>query len=209
MTTAQGTGFPEPTSEGFADQFAAQRSSLHRWQRMKVAKHVALSITATTVMPLFLAPISTADPSTHLRSEIDVARSDAGCPPFQSDPFLNDVSHNIAEQTDEYVRHAARFFPPAADTGDAALMRVLRESGSKIVKARLVAGYGDPNTGGPGDNESKGIKGAVVEGLAYGVFSDCGYTKYGFSAINDDSSQGWPSTAPRTYTVTTVIVAAD
>jgi hypothetical protein len=97
---------------------------------------------------------------------------------------------------------------PDATTGDADLMRALRESGSAIVKAKLLEGYGDPDTGGPGDNEAKAIKATVVEGLAFEVFPDCTYTKYGFSAINEDSSQGWPSTAPRPYTVTAVIVAA-
>ena len=172
---------------------------------MKLMKLAALSIAATAVLTIFLAPISVADPTANLQSELDAARSESGCPPFQLDPLLNDISHNAAQQNDEYVRGAARFLPPTTDKD---LMRVLREADSKIIKAKLITGYGDPRTGGPGDNESKAIKGAVVEGLAYGVFSDCTYTKYGFSAINDDSSQGWPSTAPRTYSVTSVVVAA-
>jgi hypothetical protein len=172
---------------------------------MKLIKRVALSITATSILTIFLAPISMADPTAHLKSEIDAARSESGCPPFQLDPLLDDVSHTIARETDEYVRHTARSFPA---TGDADLLRVLRESGSTIVKARLLEGYGDPNMGGPGDNEAKAVKATVVEGLAFGVFPDCTYTKYGFSGINDDSSQGWPSTAPRPYTVTALVVAA-
>jgi hypothetical protein len=172
---------------------------------MKLMKSAAVSVTATAVLTIFVAPISIADPIQHLKSEIDAARSQAGCPPFQSDPLLNDVSHTTARQTDEYVRHTSRFLPT---TGDADLMRELRESGSRIVNAKLVEGYGDPNTGGPGDNEAKAITATVVEGSSYGVFADCRYTKYGFSAINDDSSQGWPSTAPRPYTVTAVVVAA-
>jgi hypothetical protein len=172
---------------------------------MKLMKCVALSVTATVLLTIFLSPISMADPTTHLKSKIDAARSESGCPTFQLDPLLNDVSQTIARQTDEYVRHAARFFP---GTGDADLMRVLRESGSRIVKAKLVEGYGDPDMGGPGDNEAKAIKATVVEGLAFGVFPDCTYTKYGFSAINDDSSQGSPSTPPKHYTVTALVVAA-
>jgi hypothetical protein len=177
---------------------------------MRITQRVALSITVTAILTIFLAPISMADPTTRLKSEIDAARSASGCPPFQLDTLLNDVSHNIARNTDEYVRHTSSFMPasPNAPSGDADLMRILRESGSRIVKAKLIEGYGDPNTGGPGDNEAKAIKATVMEGSAFGVFPDCAYTKYGFSAINDDGSQGWPSTAPRQYTVTALVVAA-
>jgi hypothetical protein len=173
-------------------------------------KRVALSIAATANLMIFLAPVSVADPTAHLQSEIDAARIESGCPAFQLDPLLNDVSNNIDRETDEYVRHTARSMPtsPDATTGDADLMRVLRESGSAITKAKLLAGYGDPDTGGPGDNEAKAIKATILEGLAFEIFTDCTYTKYGLSVINDDSSQGWPSTAPRPYAVTALIVAA-
>ncbi len=186
------------------------RSSARSRMVTKLMKRLALSIAATAILAIFLAPMSMADPTTNLQSEIDTARSESGCQAFQLDPLLNDVSQNIARESDEYVRHTARSMPtsPDATTGDADLMRLLRESGSAIVKAKLLEGYGDPDTGGPGDNEAKAIKATVVEGLSFGVFPDCTYTKYGFSAINDDSSQGWPSTAPRPYTVTALVVAA-
>jgi hypothetical protein len=83
----------------------------------------------------------------------------------------------------------------------------MRESGYSAAKARLLIGYGDYRTGGTGDNEAKAIRGTVLEGLGFEALPDCTYTKYGVSAINDDSSQGWPSTAPRTYTVTAVVLA--
>jgi hypothetical protein len=105
---------------------------------------------------------------------------------------------------DDYVRHTARFLPT---TSDSDLLRVMRESGYNTAKAKLLAGYGDYRTGGTGDNEAKAIKGTVLEGLGFEALPDCTYTKYGVSAINDDSSQGWPSTAPRTYTVTAVVLA--
>jgi hypothetical protein len=84
----------------------------------------------------------------------------------------------------------------------------MREAGYNTNKARLLLGYGDYRVGGAGDNEAKAVKATVLQGLGFGTLSDCSYTKYGLSAINDDSSQGWPSTAPRTYTVTAVVVAA-
>lgn len=123
---------------------------------------------------------------------------------MQLDPTLSDVSQRTASETDDYIRHTARFLPI---TGDTDVVRVLRESGYNTVKAKLLLGYADYRTGGTGDNEAKAIKGAVLEGQAFEVFPDCVYKKYGVSAINDDSNQGWPSTAPRSYAVTTVVVA--
>ena len=92
-------------------------------------------------------------------------------------------------------------------SGSGGLLQVLRESGVGTNKARLLSGYGDYRIGGPGDDEAKAIKAAVLQGLGFQVLPDCTYTRYGLSAINDDSSQGWPSSAPRTYAVTTVVVA--
>lgn len=173
---------------------------------MRPVKRVAASATAAAALMVLLAAKSAADPTTHLRSEIDAARSAAGCPPFELDPTLNDVSQLITRQVVDWVKHSARFFPT---TGDAALMRVLRESGYPTIKARLLEGYGDYRTGGTGDNEDKAIKGAVLQGIGFEVLSDCAFTKYGLSAINEDSGEGWPSTPPRAYAVTTVVVAGD
>ena len=80
-------------------------------------------------------------------------------------------------------------------------------SGQNLSTTRAGLGYGDPRTGGPGDNEAKAIKAVVLEGQGYEAFTDCAYTKYGLSAVTDDSSQGWPSTAPRTYAVATVVLS--
>jgi hypothetical protein len=171
---------------------------------MKLMKRVALSITATAILATFFAPTAAADPTAHLKSEIDAARSESGCPPLQLDPVLNDVSQRTAGEMDDYVKHTARSLPT---TGDTDLLRVMRESGYSPAKAKLLVGYGDFRTGGAGDNEAKAIKGAVLQGLAFEALPDCTYTKYGVSAINDDSSQGWPSTAPRTYAVTAVVLA--
>jgi hypothetical protein len=106
---------------------------------------------------------------------------------------------------DDYVKHKARALPI---TGDPELLRVMRESGYNTAKAKLLSGYGDYRTGGAGDNEAKAIRGTVLQGLGAEALTDCTYTKYGLSAINDDDiSEGWPSTAPRTYTVTVVVLA--
>jgi hypothetical protein len=105
---------------------------------------------------------------------------------------------------DDYVKHMARALPT---TGDADLLRLMRESGYNTAKAKLLSGYGDYRTGGAGDNEAKAIRGTVLQGLGAEALTDCTYTKYGVSAMNDDSSEGWPSTAPRTYTVTVVVLA--
>jgi hypothetical protein len=175
-------------------------------------KRVALSVTATAILAISFAPTSAADPTAHLQAEIDAARSESGCPPLQLDPVLNAVSQRVAHEVDDYVRHSSRDLPTSGEGPPVALasggvLRVMRESGYNTTKAKLLVGYGDYRTGGAGDNEAKAIKGTVLQGLGFEVLPDCTYTKYGVSAINDDSSQGWPSTAPRTYTVSTVVVA--
>jgi hypothetical protein len=156
------------------------------------------------LLPVLSTPTAAATPTAHLKSEIDAARGDTGCPPLQLDPTLNSVSQDITREVDEYVRHAARFLPPSNDKD---LLQVLRDAGYSTVRARLLIGYGDPRTGGPGDNEAKAIKAAVLEGQGYEAFTDCAYTKFGVSAVTDDSSQGWPSTEPRTYAVATVVLS--
>jgi hypothetical protein len=171
---------------------------------MKLMKRVVLGVTATVILAIFFAPTSVADVTAHLKSEIDAARSESGCPPLQSDPVLNAVSQRITRETDDYIRHTARSLPIASDTD---LLRVMRESGYNTAKAKLLAGYGDYHTGGAGDDEAKAIRGTVLQGWGFEALPDCAYTKYGVSAINDDGSQGWPSTAPRAYTVTTVVLA--
>ena len=199
-------------SRRLANHCGAQRRSIPRREVIKIMKRFALSITVTAILATFTAPTSAADPTTHLKSEIDTARSESGCPPLQLDPVLNDVSQRIAREVDDYVRHAARTFPTTGEvdvlsSGRGGLLRVLRESGINTDKAKLLNGYGDYRIGGTGDNEAKAIKTTVLQGLGFEVLPDCTYTRYGLSAINDDSNEGWPSTAPRTYAVTTVVLA--
>jgi hypothetical protein len=175
---------------------------------------VASSVTATAALAILFAPTSAADPTAHLKSEIDAARSESGCPPLQLDTRLNDVSQRVTHETDDYVRHAFRFLPTTGEndllpTGNGGVQRIMREAGYNTNKTKLLVGYGDYRTGGTGDNETKAIKGAVLEGLGFEALPDCSYQKYGLSALSDDSSQGWPSTPPRTYVLATVVLAGD
>lgn len=165
---------------------------------------VVLIVTMTAIGAICDAPVSVADPTSHLRAEIDGARSESGCAPFQTDAALTEISQRIATEVDEYVRHAARVLPPSTDTD---LLQVLRQSGYNTVNARLLNGYGDYRTGGTGDNEAKAIKAAVLEGRGFEALPDCTLTRYGLGAINNDGSGGWPSTQPRTYSVVVVILA--
>ena len=77
------------------------------------------------------------------------------------------------------------------------VFHVMREAGYSTTKAKLLSSYADYRVGGTGDNEAKAIKGAVYKAWVLKCFPIT-YTKYGVSAINDDGSQGWPSTRPRT-----------
>jgi hypothetical protein len=180
----------------------------------KATTRIPLCITATAVLVIFFAPTAAADPTAHLKSEIDAARSESGCPPLRPDPRLNNVSQRVAHEMDDYVKHTATSLPTTGEndllsTGTGGLLPVMREAGYNTNRAKLLLGYGDDRMGGTGDNEAKAIKVAVLQGLGFEAIPDCGYTKYGFNAINDNNQGGWPSTPPRAYSVTAVVLAGD
>jgi hypothetical protein len=186
---------------------------------MSFMNRVALSATATAMVAIFLAPTSaadSADPTAVLKSAIDAARSDSGCPPLQPNSILTSVSQRVAGESSDYITHTARSLPTSGEndlvpTGTGGLARVMREFGYPTNRAKLLVGYGDYRTGGPGDNEFKAIKAAVLEGLGFEALTNCTkYTKYGLTAINNDQSpQGWPSTVPRSFSLAVVVVAGD
>jgi len=72
----------------------------------------------------------------------------------------------------------------------------------------MLSGYADDQTGGSGTYADKAIKATILQGLSFEALSDCAYTKYGMSALSDDGSQGAPSVAPKSFTVTSVILAS-
>lgn len=171
-------------------------------------RFVVLGITIAT-FAIVVAPTSAADVTTSVKSALDAARAEGGCPPFESDPVLNDVSQRVAREVAAWVNHSGNVLPPE-DTGllpDNSIPAVLIKSGYTPLSARLLNGYGDYRTGGGGDNDAKAVASLVLQGLAFEVFSDCAYTKYGFSAQSGDGSQGWPSSIPRSFTVTVAIMA--
>lgn len=166
---------------------------------------------AAICVAMTFTPTAAADTATALKAAVDEARIVAGCPPLQLDSVLNDVSQRAVRESDAWISHAGRFLP-VSDTnvqGVPSVTQALREVGYNPSKVRMLSGYGDARTGGPGDNETKAISSVVIQGRGWDVFSDCGYTKYGFGALSNDSSQGWPSTVPRSYSVATVVVAGD
>lgn len=181
-------------------------------EKMTLLKRMAAAVATPVLVAVTFAPLSMAQDSTaNLKAAIDSARSEAGCPPFQEDSLLTTVSERSAQETTAWITHTGRTLP-LLDTriqGLPNLTEALREKGYNPRKAKMLAGYGDYRTGGPGDNESKAITATVLQGQGNEVFSDCTYTKYGLSAAGNDGVQGWPSTPPRSFFVTTVTVAGD
>jgi len=173
---------------------------------------VSVGATAAAMLASVLAPTAASqDPVANLKAAVDAARSEGGCPPFHNDAILNDVSVRATREIDAWINHTGKVLP-ISDTivpGVPGLMQALREKGYNPGKAKMLSGYGDYRTGGPGDNEAKAIAAALLQGEANAVFSDCSYTKYGLSGVSDDSPQGWPSSPPRSYFLTTVTVAGD
>lgn len=182
-------------------------------KHMKTLRYAAVALTAIAVHAIALPAVSQADPAENLKSKIDAVRSEAGCPALQLDPILSNIGKRVADEVDAYVKHTATSLPITGlldlrATGSGGLLQVMRESGYGTNDVQMLNGYGDYRTGGTGDNEDKAIKATALQAEAFGVFDDCGrYTKYGLSAINDDGRQGWPSTPPRAFSVTAVILA--
>jgi hypothetical protein len=180
----------------------------------KISARIISTTTVTAVGLILAAPTSAADPTAHLKSEIDAARSESGCPPLQSDRRLSNVSERAAHEIDDYVKHSARSLPitgenDALASGAGGVLATMREAGYNTNKAKLLLGYGDSRTGGAGDNEAKAVKTAVLQGLGFDAIPDCSYTKYGLSAINEPNNQGWPSTPPKAYAVSVVLLAGN
>jgi hypothetical protein len=145
-----------------------------------------------------------ADTLDGLKAALDAARSEAGCPPFQLDPKLTEVTDRTVHEVDGWVSHSGTVLP----IEDSTVMAAIRQANYKTVKARMLSGYADDQTGGTGSYDDKAIKATVLQGLSFEVWSDCSYAKYGMSALSNDGSQGSPSTAPRSFTITSVIVAS-
>lgn len=193
---------------GPSENVAAAVMLHSKWFRRTRACATSVVVVCST---LVLAPTSTADTTEDLKAAVDAARSATGCPPFQFDAILNEVSQRAVRESDGWVSHTGKVLP-VSDTnvqGVPSVTQALRDVGYNPSKVRMLSGYGDANTGGHGGNETKAVTAVVLQGLGFEVFSDCGYTKYGFGALSNDSSQGWPSAAPRSYSVTAVVVAGD
>lgn len=177
-----------------------------------ISKGIAVTITTPILVAMAFAPVSTAqDPIANLKSAIDAARRDAGCPPFQNDPLLTEVSQRATQEMNAWVTHTGKVLP-LSDTrvlGVPNLTEALRQQGYNPTKAKMLSGYGDYRTGGSGDNEAKAISATLLQGQGNEVFGDCTYTKYGLGAVGNDSAEGWPSTPPRSFFVTNVTVTGD
>lgn len=181
---------------------------------LSFAERAAIGGAAVAILASLCAPTAVADPTTATRAAIDAARSEAGCPPLQSDPVLDSIATRVTHEVSDYVRHDATSFPTTGEvdpvtTGSGGVLRLMREAGYNTNRAKLLSGYGDPRMGGKGDIETKAVKAAILEGQGFEVFSDCRYNRYGASAVvvNDGGGQGWPSSAPRNYAVAQVLVA--
>jgi len=174
---------------------------------------VTVSITATVASAVVLAPTATADPTADLKAGMDAARSETGCPPLVLDPILTAVSQRVAGEMSDYVAHTATSLPTTGDndllpTGAGGVLPVMRQAGYNTNNARLILGYGDHRMGGSGDNQAKAVRATVLQAQGFEAISNCEYSRYGLTLINhDDISQGSPSTAPRTFSATAVILA--
>lgn len=175
----------------------------------RTARGTGLQIAAGVLGMVFLgmvgaAPLARADTVDTLKAAIDAAHREAGCPPLQLDSRLTEVTDRAVHEVHGWVTHTGTFLP----VEDSTVMSVLRKADYKTVKARMLSGYADDLTGGRGSYEDKAVKSAILQGLSFEVLGDCSYTKYGMSALSDDGSQGSPSTAPRSFTITSAILAS-
>lgn len=140
-----------------------------------------------------------------LKSAIDAVHREGGCAPLQWEPRLAELTERTVHEVQGWVTHTATSLP----VEDTTLMSELRRLDYRTLKARMLSGYADDLTGGAGSYQDKAIKATILQGRSFDVLGDCSYTKFGTSALSDDGSQGWPSTPPKSFAVTSVVLASD
>ncbi|WP_156749784.1 hypothetical protein [Mycobacterium sp. E1747] len=171
----------------------------------RVVSSLAFVCAGVAAMTLSAPTAAAGDAYSELKSQFDTARAAAGCPPLRLDDLLASVSNDAVNQMVNWIKHKGRFLPME----DKTVASALQARGFTPVHSRLVTGYGDYRTGGPGDDQSKAIQATIVQGRAYQVFENCTYTKYGLSIMGDGGEEGWPSTIPRSFVVTSVVLSSD
>jgi len=125
---------------------------------------IAAILTAAAVLS---APISAADATANLRSQVEAVRG--SCPALKVEPALDAVALRANSESTAYKEHTARF-QPFEDP-----MPVLREMGYPAGKAKLHVGYGD--------SVEKAIFGVTVFG--WETIPDCTYTRYGVNVVDN------------------------
>jgi hypothetical protein len=147
----------------------------------------AVGVTTTAVLAISLAPMSAADATGNLRSRVDSTHAAAGCPPYQTDPVLDELAQRNTAENDSYLLHTARVAPFENELNKQ-LMDLLRDKGYNASKAHLLVGYGH--------READSIYALLLQGTDY--LPDCTYSKYGVNALRNDSHG---------YVLTAVILA--
>lgn len=119
-------------------------------------------------------PLARADPAPDLKDAVVSARSSQGCGPLRYDPIAEQAAAITNNATDDYLLHRARN-APVSDP-----MPILKDLGSSAEKAFMLQGSGN--------NDADAIKGAILEGYAAEVLSDCTYTDFGVSRLQNAES---------------------
>jgi hypothetical protein len=150
---------------------------------------ISLALLTTAVLAATtLAPPAAADPAADAVLSAVTAARGSSCAPFRHDPIVQQATDVALRSTDDYLDHNARVAPVAdrSATGVRAAtpLAVLKDLGSNATRARLLQGAGA--------TAADAIKVMLISG--YDSIPDCGYTNFGGSIIQNESS-GYVMTA--------------
>lgn len=141
------------------------------------ALFAAVVLAATT-----LAPPAAADPAPDTVLGAVAAARGGSCAPLRHDPIVQQAAEVALRSTNDYVDHNARVAPVADQSATgvriATPLAVLKDLGSNATRARLLQGAGT--------TAADGIKVLLISG--YDSIPDCGYTDFGASMVQNESS---------------------
>lgn len=152
----------------------ADIAPVNRWPvRRAVAlcrsRTAALAATAMTLVAasVSLAPSAVANSVESLRAAVMTARP--SCAPLRSDPLVEQAADIVNRSTDRWLDHTGRAVPVPEPLP---ILRDLGYGGGRAVQVE-----------GAGDTDAQAIAGLLI--IGYDILSDCSYTDYGVSVLQN------------------------
>jgi hypothetical protein len=137
--------------------------------RLGHGRKLAVTMAAMTIVgaSVSLAPSAAANSADNLRAAVMTARP--SCAPLRSEPLVEQAADIVNRSTDKWLDHTGRAVPVPEPLP---VLRDLGYGGGRAVQVE-----------GAGDTDARAIAGLLIVG--YDILSDCSYTDYGVSVIQN------------------------